>query len=33
MFEWDPPKRLRKLRERHPDFADAVQMFDGRPEK
>jgi uncharacterized DUF497 family protein len=31
MFEWDPPKRLRNLRERHLDFIDAVQMFDGRP--
>jgi uncharacterized DUF497 family protein len=31
MFEWDPPKRLRNLRERHLDFVDAVQMFDGRP--
>ena len=31
MYEWDPPKRLWNLRERHLDFVDAQQMFDGRP--
>lgn len=31
MFEWDEPKRLWNLQERHLDFLDAKQMFDGRP--
>ena len=31
MFEWDEPKRLWNLQERHLDFVDAKQMFDGRP--
>jgi len=30
-FEWDETKRLRNLCERHLDFADAQQVFDGRP--
>jgi uncharacterized DUF497 family protein len=31
MFEWDEPKRLWNLQERHLDFVDAQQLFDGRP--
>jgi uncharacterized protein len=31
MFEWDERKRLRTVRERHLDFRDADQVFDGRP--
>jgi uncharacterized protein len=31
MFEWDERRRLRTLRERHLDFRDADQVFDGRP--
>jgi uncharacterized protein len=31
MFEWDEKKRLKTLRERHLDFRDAYQVFDGRP--
>ena len=31
MFEWDEKKRLKTLRERHLDFTDAYQIFDGRP--
>jgi uncharacterized DUF497 family protein len=31
MYEWDEAKRLRILRERHLDFRDAEQIFDGRP--
>ena len=31
MIEYDPEKREWNLRERHLDFVDAEQMFDGRP--
>jgi uncharacterized DUF497 family protein len=30
-FEWDEDKRQKTLKERHLDFADAFQFFDGRP--
>jgi uncharacterized DUF497 family protein len=31
MFEWNEKKRLKTLHERHLDFRDAYQIFDGRP--
>jgi uncharacterized protein len=31
MFEWNEKKRLKTLHERHLDFRDACQIFDGRP--
>ena len=31
MFEWDETKRLKTLHNRHLDFKDAWQVFDGRP--
>ena len=31
MFEWDEKKHLKTVRERHLDFANAYQIFDGRP--
>lgn len=30
-FEWDEAKRLKTLKERGFDFADAAGLFDGRP--
>jgi len=30
MLEWDEKKRLKTRRERHLDFRDAYQVFDGR---
>ena len=31
MFEWDEQKRLKTLHNRHLDFKDTWQVFDGRP--